>query len=415
MGNESGLRDNRAAANGCTSSGVSNRRGVSGVWVAICIVPLLGIAALAIDAGYLYVMRNRLQATADAAALAGAGQWPDLPGNVEPAALEYAGKNMPIPEHGTVLLPPDVVQGNWETDPRRIFTAGGNPTNAVQVTTRKAVANGNPVDLFFASVMGFNQTDVSATAIAVMSQGGGGGSRFLIDSEVMDNGIPAIEDMAAGLGITSDQLLGDANNDWFVDFWDYCHTLPQPDGCILELPTGQLADEGLFDMTHPAFPFTSSSDPSFMDFLNWNEDAASWRYDTLGPGFASLLDPLLGVSVVDNPDEYPYKYIDPDLVHVSPLYKSDTSALNPVPDETGGDIPNVNALGRRRGLVHFKIIGVGEDPDGPGGSALPNLIFEFVDPSIYIGCFDGDAGTPCTNPVQPWSFGAGAPGLRLVF
>ena len=53
MGRESGLRNKRAAVSGCTSSGVSDRRGVAGIWVALCIVPLLGIAALAIDAGYL--------------------------------------------------------------------------------------------------------------------------------------------------------------------------------------------------------------------------------------------------------------------------------------------------------------------------------------------------------------------------
>ncbi len=68
MGKQSGLINKGAAANGCTSFGVSDRRGVTGVWVAFCIVPLIGITALAIDAGYLYVLRNRLQAIADAAA-----------------------------------------------------------------------------------------------------------------------------------------------------------------------------------------------------------------------------------------------------------------------------------------------------------------------------------------------------------
>ena len=51
MERQSGLINKGTAANGCTSFGVSNRRGVTGVWVALSIVPLIGITALAIDAG----------------------------------------------------------------------------------------------------------------------------------------------------------------------------------------------------------------------------------------------------------------------------------------------------------------------------------------------------------------------------
>ena len=40
---------------------------------AIGLLSLLGFAALAIDVGYLFVVRNELQNAADAAALAGAG------------------------------------------------------------------------------------------------------------------------------------------------------------------------------------------------------------------------------------------------------------------------------------------------------------------------------------------------------
>ena len=41
---------------------------------AIGLLTLLGFAALAIDVGYLFVVRNELQNAADAAALAGAGK-----------------------------------------------------------------------------------------------------------------------------------------------------------------------------------------------------------------------------------------------------------------------------------------------------------------------------------------------------
>ncbi len=51
-----------------------DRRGSVGVWSALMLVVLLGVAALPIDMGFLWVLRNRLQSTADASALAGASQ-----------------------------------------------------------------------------------------------------------------------------------------------------------------------------------------------------------------------------------------------------------------------------------------------------------------------------------------------------
>ena len=61
-----------------------------------------------------------------------------------------------------------------------------------------------------------------------------------------------------------------------------------------------------------------------------------------------------------------------------------------------GDIPAVNAKGWRRGMAAFKIIGVGDDPDGPG-SKLPNLIFEFVDPSPFAACLAGSPDCALTG------------------
>ncbi len=88
-----------------------------------------------------------------------------------------------------------------------------------------------------------------------------------------------------------------------------------------------------------------------------------------------MLDPLVGVSRVDDPALYP-GYVNPEYIHVSPVYKSDISALNPV-----GGVPAVNALGWRRGLVAFRVLAVGADPDG-AGSQLPNLVIEIVDPAL---------------------------------
>ncbi len=130
-------------------------------------VVVAGFTALAVDAGYLYALRSKLQATADAAALAGVNQLPDA-GATTIAAIYYAGKNMPAAEHGTVLTNADVVTGTWDTD-MRTFAPAGNPLNAVRVVTQRSDDNGNPVGLFFGRILGIVDVNVSTMAIATRS------------------------------------------------------------------------------------------------------------------------------------------------------------------------------------------------------------------------------------------------------
>ncbi len=95
-----------------------------------------GFAAIVIDGGHLYSLKNKLQTTADAAALAAVAQLPDEDA-VEDTALEYVAKNMPASEHGGVLDDEDVVVGNWDEN-TRTFTPEVDPGNAVRVTTRRS-------------------------------------------------------------------------------------------------------------------------------------------------------------------------------------------------------------------------------------------------------------------------------------
>jgi len=49
---------------------MSNQRGAVLIFVGICLVVLVGITALALDLGYMYVTRNELQNISDSASLA---------------------------------------------------------------------------------------------------------------------------------------------------------------------------------------------------------------------------------------------------------------------------------------------------------------------------------------------------------
>ncbi len=327
----------------------NRRRAVTAVLVLITLPVLLGMAVLCIDVGHMYNVRADLQHTADAAAHAGVLQLPNE-GVARATALAFAGTN--YPNHGTVLVGSDIHLGNWDLD-YNVFTVAEEPINAVRVVVRRSQAHGNPVGFFFAGIFGKYNTDISATATAYTPSGAPPlGVRFLIDDEMFDTDVPAIEDFAADLGVSADDLLTDADGDDFIDF----------PPTIIELPTGQVGDEALFDIGG-GFPFTSTSSPSLEDFLLFEEGGDHHGILT------SQLDPLLGVEPVSDPGRYP-DFVDPDSALVSPVYKSDVSDTE----------PGVNALGERRGLVAFRIIGVGSDPDG-GGSALPNIIVEILDPS----------------------------------
>ena len=325
------------------------RRAVVLVQIAVIIPVLLGVAALTVDVGYMFNVRAQLQLTADAAALAGTLQLPDE--LAAPAtALENAGIN--FPNHGTVLAPSDIHLGQWDAD-LAVFTAGRRPMNAVRVVVRRSQQNGNPAGLFFARVFGIYHTDITAAATAYgPTLPPNFGVRFLIDDEMFDTDVPAIEDFADELGVSSEVLLTDADGDDFIDF----------PPTVIELPTGQVGDEALFEIG-PDFRFTRTSSPSLADFLLFEEGGNQHGI------LKSQLDPLIGVEPVYDPGQYP-DFVDLDHVHVSPVYKSDVANTE----------PGVNALGERRGLVAFKIIAVGSDPDG-AGPVLPNLVVEIVDPS----------------------------------
>jgi Flp pilus assembly protein TadG len=335
--------------------------------VVVLLPVIAGFAALTVDVGMLYRTRAELQNAADGAALAGADAilrtsdvYTALSATtaIAQANVGYVSKGKGKGKTASVgtseiLKESDVIFGQWDIR-AELFIPGAVPSNAVHVTTKRSSENGNPLSLFFAGIFGKYETDISASATAFApAVPPGFATRFLIDNEMFDTDVPAIEDLADSLGTSPDKLLEDKDGDGFIDF---------PPG-VIELPTGQVGDEGMF-MVGDGFPFTGDSDPSLMDFLLFQEGKNEYGIPK------SMLDPLMGVEPVSNASMYP-DFVQPNSVLVSAIWKSDVNDNN----------PGVKALGERRGLVAFKIIGVGKDPDGKG-SQLPNLILEIVDPSF---------------------------------
>ncbi len=159
------------------------RRAATMVLVAVGMVGFLGFAALAVDLGYLYVVRGELQRSADAAALAGASAYADLSALLQAdevpyrlyeahmRAHEFAGKNQVA--HSPITLGASDVDLGYLANPwdgtAPFDHSNPDQFNAVKVTARRSQDSPNgAVPLFLAHIFGASQADVGATATAVL-------------------------------------------------------------------------------------------------------------------------------------------------------------------------------------------------------------------------------------------------------
>ncbi len=156
------------------------RRAATVAAVAVSSVVLLGAAAFTIDVGILYRAREESQIAADAAALAGAWELMDhdalsgLPNTSDEAiaaratAAEYAARN-PVMNSAPQIDTNSDVQLGYLND---IY----DPNEAINFTTPPVlntvlVRVHGPVQLTFASVLGFETSNVGAQAAATFKEG----------------------------------------------------------------------------------------------------------------------------------------------------------------------------------------------------------------------------------------------------
>jgi Flp pilus assembly protein TadG len=179
----------------------NDERGVAAIVVALVMLMLLGFAALAIDIGHLFAVRNELQNGADAGALAGARFLYNDDGTavntgVNQIAYDAATANHSETGSGSEVAVEvdwtggnagDVQRGHWSFA-TRTFTpnastapvdlwnvsaeeldANLNFINAVRVATRRA---GTPAVSFFAKLFGHQDFQLSTDAVAYIGFAG---------------------------------------------------------------------------------------------------------------------------------------------------------------------------------------------------------------------------------------------------
>ena len=122
-----------------------NERGQVFVLTVVSLTVLLGMTALVLDVGSWFRQKRQLQATADAAALAGAQALPGSPGTANSDALDYAGRN------GGGVAGADIAITS---------TNQGNDTIAVEAHKTQPG--------FFSNVFGIDVVDIHARAKAIV-------------------------------------------------------------------------------------------------------------------------------------------------------------------------------------------------------------------------------------------------------
>jgi Flp pilus assembly protein TadG len=163
-----------------------DRRGNVLVMTCLLMVGMIAFVALAVDVGYLYTVRNELQRTADASAIAAAWELvendtmdsdfcvDDLHTNARSTAAQFAALNK-VGNSEPGLGTDDVFVGYMANpqdpaDPLVTAQPGVLP-NAVQVRVRRTDEQNGEVSLFFARALGFDKQSMKAQATAALVQG----------------------------------------------------------------------------------------------------------------------------------------------------------------------------------------------------------------------------------------------------
>ena len=159
----------------------NSRRGTVAILACFLMVALLGLAAFAVDLGYMANSQTELQRNADATALAACNQlrYSGTPGTainltnnvaeVPTVAAQYAAANL-VCSSAPTLSSSDVVVGYMANPGQagQTIQTGGNVNNynAVQVTVRRASGSNGLIPAFFSKVFGQTGEAASATATA---------------------------------------------------------------------------------------------------------------------------------------------------------------------------------------------------------------------------------------------------------
>lgn len=300
-----------------TSTADRDRRGAIIVLSAFLMIVVFGLAAFAIDIGYMMLVRTQLQAAADAGAMAAGNSMYGTPNEIIQVGKNYvqyhdAGGRKIAADEALVEL------GNWNAA-NNTFTPTADIGNAVRVTASRANES-----FFFASVLGSNAFAMEASAVAMANPRD---IAFVVDlsGSMNDDTEPAwatdaIYDRFEPLDM--EEIAEELMEDLYVDlgFGSFPGTLE-----YLGAPAGVAPDEYAYaELTKDSGPLTGSALPGQYRILTTDDEATRkvkayrWIID------AQIANVMPAVSPAPTTANYAYweKYldyiIDPTYVHSTP-------------------------------------------------------------------------------------------------
>jgi Flp pilus assembly protein TadG len=164
---------------------IGNQRGVVALYVTLTLAIFLGIAALAVDVGYMLAGKTELQRTADGAALAATRQLGHIyesmtyqnqlvydatadAATIQGAAIDVAAQNRAAGSFITIDST-DIQIGTWDQNRDPKFVATMAQPDAVHVRARRDGTTNGPITTFFARIFGIRNLGVSAIATAALT------------------------------------------------------------------------------------------------------------------------------------------------------------------------------------------------------------------------------------------------------
>ncbi len=156
---------------------MNNRRGAVAAFVALLLIPMLALVALAVDYGYILVVRTDLQRAADHAALAAVQELiPAADGTQDEQAARDKVREFSRYNTGDAnfsVRDADIEIGRYNpTNVYNNFQILQNGTyDTVRVTLRRDDVSNSPVSLFFARIIGITESQITASATAVLQKG----------------------------------------------------------------------------------------------------------------------------------------------------------------------------------------------------------------------------------------------------
>jgi Flp pilus assembly protein TadG len=142
--------------------------GAGTAWWILWMIVFMVFGGVAVDSANAWRMRAELQATADAAALAAVVDLPNATA-ARASANSFATKNMSEEEHGDVLATAEIEIGVWNSAAGKYqpLPDVAHPVkDAVRVTTRRDATNANQLKTYFLRLVGMDDWDVNAQAVA---------------------------------------------------------------------------------------------------------------------------------------------------------------------------------------------------------------------------------------------------------